>query len=501
MEDPTPPPGISLRDPEDSDSIRADIENSVIGALDRYVNGYSYGGVRLELKNLRFADKEKFSLKEQNEAMLNDRLLHRRLRGDIHLVDETTNKVIDKRPGMTLARVPWLTQRGTFINNGSEFSPVMQSRLLPGAYTRRRDNGELETHFNVRPGTGSAMRVTFDPSTAQYRLKVGTSDLHAYSVFKDLGVTDDELERRWGKEILEANKSNYSRHTLERLYNKAIPRWERDPKLDPLQKAQAIRDSLQRAQVAESILKQNLPNLYSQEKAAHWRRMGRAVQAMQEMVKRAAEKFAPDYSPGKIMDNWMSFEFGLEKAADVSQVTLKKEEFEPDLMPGDMKESYNSIYGRTGPQLASMRRWPSHWLDDQDNQGWLQWYENYHSGRRSDTDERQIKRWKSFKSRHGAQFVANPSPRRAFALMNWGIDPLKMLPMEKAEELKPQMEAYRRKEYVKWYMNRHDFDDDTAERLGKLAIARGADVTDVRPGPGELMSLALDGYIQPEDLK
>lgn len=491
---------MRLRDPEDTDGLREDIENSFMESMQRYVNGYSYGGVRLELKDLKYADKNRYSLAEQKEALLNDRLLHRRLRGTVRLVDEATNKVLDERKNLTLARVPWLTQRGTFINNGSEFSPVMQSRLLPGAYTRRRDNGELETHFNVRPGTGAAMRVTFDPSTAQYRLKIGTSDLHAYSVFHELGVSDEELARRWGPEILEANKAKYSKHTLDRMYSRAVPRWERDPKLAPADKVKAIRDALQRAQVAESILQQNLPNLFSREKSAHWRKAGRAVQLMQDMVKRASETFAPDFSPGEIVDQWMSFEFGLEKAAEVVQVSNKRE-FDPDLTPDSMRETYNSIYGKSGPQLASMRRWPEHWLDDQDNQGWLQWYENYSAGRRGDTDERQIARWKSFKARHGAQFVAKPSPRRAFALMNWGIDPLKMLPTEKAEELREEMSAYRRKEYVKWFMNRHDFDDGQAERLGALAKSRGAAVTGTIPGPGELMTLALDGFIQPEDLK
>jgi len=213
MEDlPPPPDGVTLRDPEDSNAIRQDIEDSVMRSMDRYVNGYSYGGVRVQLKNLKYVGPENFTKAEQQEALMSDRLLHRRLRGTMELVDEETNKVLDKRDNLTLARVPFLTERGTFIDNGSEFSPVMQSRLLPGAYTRRRDNGELETHFNVRPGTGSAMRVTFDPSTAQYRLKVGSSNLHAYSVFRDLGVSDEELERRWGPEILEANKAKYSRH-------------------------------------------------------------------------------------------------------------------------------------------------------------------------------------------------------------------------------------------------------------------------------------------------
>lgn len=488
---PPPPPGVTLRDPTDSDTIRKDIEDKFMDAMNRYTNGYSYGGVRLELKDLKYVGQEKFSKREQNDALLNDRLLARRLRGTVRLIDEETNKVLDEKRNFTLARVPYLTERGTFIDNGSEFAPVMQSRLLPGAYTRKRDNGELETHFNVRPGTGSAMRVTFDPVTTQYRLKVGSSNLHAYSVFKDMGVSDEELERRWGPEILEANKAKYSRNTLDRLYNKALPKWERDDTLDASEKVKAIRGAFDRAQVAKSILEQNLPNLFSREKAASWRRIGRAVQVAQELTKQSAESFSPDFSPEQVWNQWLSFDVPLTKRAS----------FEPDFTPDELRESYNSIYGNTGPQLASMRQWPKHWLDDQDSQGWLQWYEQYHDGRRGDTDEKQKARWKSFKARHGAQFVAKPTPRRAYALTNWGIDPLKMLPRDKATKMAEEMEKYRRKEYVKWYMNRHDFDDASAARLGDLAKGRGAPVTDDIPTSSELMSLALDGYIQPEDLR
>jgi len=491
---PEPPPGVELRDPEDADALRADIDRDLVAAMNRYVNGYAYGGVRLELKNVRMTDKDRFSLSEQQEAKLADRLLHRRMRGDVRLVDDETGELLEERKNLTLARVPWLTQRGTFVNNGSEFSPIMQSRLLPGAYTRRRDSGQLETHFNTRPGTGPAMRVTFDPSTAQYRIKVGSSDLHAYSVFHDMGVTDEELERRWGSEILEANRAKYSGRTLERLYKKAVPKWERDETLPVTEKVQAIRDALQRAQVADKLMRRDLPNLYSAEKAAHWRAAGRAVDQAQKMVKEASRRFAPDLSPEAVMDQWLEFDFDFEKAAA---------EFEPDLSPDEMKESYNSVYGRVGPRLASMRRWPAHWLDDENNQGWLQWYQKYSDGHRSDTDEKQKARWKSFKSRHGAQFVTNPTPRRAYALMNWGIDPLKLLPDDKAEAVKEEMDAYRRKEYVKWYMNRHDFDDSQRHRLGVLAVSRGHsfDLNGDDPDDRVLMDMALGGYIQPEDLK
>ncbi len=488
---PEPPQGVTLRDPEDSDGIRGDIESSMLKAMGRYVNGYSYGGVRLELKDMKYVGPEKFTKQQQHEALLNDKLLSRRLRGTVRLIDEETNDVLDERKNLTLAHVPYLTERGTFVDNGSEFSPVMQSRLLPGVYARKRDNGELETHFNVRPGTGSAMRVSFDPTSAQYRLKVGSSDLHAYSVFRDLGVSDEELERRWGPEILEANRAKYSRSTLDRLYQRTIPKWERDDAQSPADKVAAIRAALDRTQVAKSILEQNLPNLFSREKSAHWRMAGRAIQVAQDMVKKAAQIFEPDLTPAQVWDAWTSFEAPLEKRAA----------FAPDLSPEELKETYNSIYGNTGPRLASMREWPKHWLDEQDNQGWLQWYENYSAGRRGETDEKQMQRWKSFKARNGAQFVAKPTPRRAYALVNWGIDPIKLLPEDKADGMREEMEKYRRGEYVKWYMNRHDFDDSQAERLGSLARKRGAQTVDEIPTAGQLMTLALDGHILPEDLK
>jgi len=41
--------------------------------------------------------------------------------------------------------------------------------------------------------------------------------------------------------------------------------------------------------------------------------------------------------------------------------------------------------------------------------------------------------------------------------------------------------------------------DSERERLAKLARGRGAETTD-SPGPGELMTLALEGHIKPEDL-
>ena len=107
---------------------------------------------------------------------------------------------------------------------------------------------------------------------------------------------------------------------------------------------------------------------------------------------------------------------------EVKQAALE-DEFQPDLTPDDLKALgvYDQVYG-DAPSEASMKEWPEHWINQQDPLGWLQWYDRYSGGRRTDDDERQIKRWKSFKARHLAQYLKKPTPRRASALRNWGID-------------------------------------------------------------------------------
>ena len=131
--------------------------------------------------------------------------------------------------------------------------------------------------------------------------------------------------------------------------------------------------------------------------------------------------------------------------------------FAPDLTPGQLKDMgvYQRMYGDPESRPASMMDWPKHWLSEHDPKGWLQWYDNYSGGRRiPDEDARQIKRWKSFKARHGAQFSANPTPRRAFAMQHWGIDPYTLVPPEKHEELTRLMDAHlakTKKAFDLWY--------------------------------------------------
>lgn len=140
-----------------------------------------------------------------------------------------------------------------------------------------------------------------------------------------------------------------------------------------------------------------------------------------------------------------AIEYGIDADEAQSLFKLATEGFKPDLDPSDMKDAYDSIYGKQGPRLASMERWPDEWINKNvDDKGWLQWYEQYKAGRRTADDERQINRWKSFKARHGSQFKKNPTPRRAYALRNWAIDPLKLIDdPDKRKEVLQAMTKYK----------------------------------------------------------
>lgn len=72
------------------------------------------------------------------------------------------------------------------------------------------------------------------------------------------------------------------------------------------------------------------------------------------------------------------------------------------------------------------------WIRDQDPRGWFQWYCRYYMGRRSEDDDRQIRRWKAI-WRHAAAVRKHCKrgdvtcrPRQRQALLHWAIDARKL---------------------------------------------------------------------------
>ena len=116
---------------------------------------------------------------------------------------------------------------------------------------------------------------------------------------------------------------------------------------------------------------------------------------------------------------------------------------------------YDALYRGQGPRLASLGAWKPEWISEHDPKGWAQWYKRYASGRRiPDEDARQIKRWLNFKSRHGGPFSKKPSPRRGWALRNWGIDPAKLVTDDARNGVAEMLDEYQRKKMQRYVQDK-----------------------------------------------
>lgn len=141
------------------------------------------------------------------------------------------------------------------------------------------------------------------------------------------------------------------------------------------------------------------------------------------------EYFKPDYTPRQIIQNGAFG--GTYFRAIFSRVTgkyykdaYKEFPFLRDLDTNLMTRPwhlYDASINKYGVKVGStLEFWENKgWISPQDPYGWFQWYCRYYMGRRSDDDQRQIKRWLSFKKRFDGK--KNPSPAIKQSLLHWGI--------------------------------------------------------------------------------
>ena len=158
----------------------------------------------LALRDVHYQDPDTLSLKDQKAAILGGHTRGRRLRGTWDLQDNVTGKVVDSKKSV-LMTVPHLTQRGTYIHRGSEYTLRNQQRLRPGVFTRIRDNGEIEAHANVMPGKGLSHRYYLNPETGVFNIRVGQAKIPLMPLVKTMGATPKQLQDAWGKSIYTAN--------------------------------------------------------------------------------------------------------------------------------------------------------------------------------------------------------------------------------------------------------------------------------------------------------
>jgi len=222
---------------------------------------------RLELSGLKYSGPQKFTMEQEKKALMNNRRLRVPIKGKWRLVDKATNTTMDEREDIVM-HVPYYTDRGTIIYNGNEFSVVNQARLKPGAYVRKRRTGEVETQFNVRPGSGKSFRVQMEPETGIFRVAIDQSKVPIYPLLSSLGVTDKELQELWGPGVLEANMRKRDPRALHKLY-KRLSGYKYDPELDDAAQQKYIAEALPTYQLDPDVIAHTLglPNVTGIDKA------------------------------------------------------------------------------------------------------------------------------------------------------------------------------------------------------------------------------------------
>jgi DNA-directed RNA polymerase beta subunit len=197
--------------------LRKTIFDTAVDSFKKKLNLIETQDYKLSAKDLK-VDAGKISISAQKKAVLEKKDLTVPLKGTVDLIHKPSGSIIESK-STTLAQIPYVTNHNTVIYNGSEYETVNQQRLLPGIYSRIRQDGIPEAHINPEARTGQAARILFMPANQLFILMVRNSQVRLYGLLRDLGVSDAAMKEAWGDQIYNANKAQYKGDEIDKLYS------------------------------------------------------------------------------------------------------------------------------------------------------------------------------------------------------------------------------------------------------------------------------------------
>lgn len=209
-------PPKDTRNLYDPFNLRKMLFNTAVDAFGKKINAIETQDYKLNAKNLTMGD-HKITTSEQKKAVLEKKDLTVPLKGTIELIHKPSGKVVESK-STTIAHIPYVTNHNTVIYNGSEYENVNQQRLLPGIYSRIRQDGIPEAHINPEARTGQSARIMFLPDKQIFIIMIKNSQVKLYGVLKDLGVSDGAMKSAWGDKIYNANRMLYNGDEIDKLY-------------------------------------------------------------------------------------------------------------------------------------------------------------------------------------------------------------------------------------------------------------------------------------------
>lgn len=154
-----------------------------------------------------------------SEAKDRDKTYGSSIRGTVELYKD--GKVIDSKK-MKLATIPTFTNSGTSVIDGVEYQIDSQLRLRPGIYSRIKTNGDIEAHIN--PNGFSNIRLLVDPLKNKLILNVNQANINGLAVLRLLGITDQQMEKTFGKDIYKANIEKKPEEEIKKFWRSIYPR-------------------------------------------------------------------------------------------------------------------------------------------------------------------------------------------------------------------------------------------------------------------------------------
>lgn len=125
--------------------------------------------------------------------------------GTLTLVRIADNVVLDRKT-MTIARIPKMTRRLSYIIGGHErqHDKLFRSKARP--YHIVANDGSVVARWNIEKG-GSGFDIAINPKNLQIVMHYGTSTIGIVPILLTLGIEAAEMKAAWGDRIYAANAS------------------------------------------------------------------------------------------------------------------------------------------------------------------------------------------------------------------------------------------------------------------------------------------------------
>lgn len=205
---------------------------------------------KLEVHNLR-PERKDFTHDDEKKAVLERKSLTYPIKGDVRLIDKNTGAVVDELKNFSLMDSFHLTGKHTMMYKGNNYAAANQLQLRPGVYTRSRETGELESHFNT--GTGRSFSLTLDPVTGIFYLEVGSSRIPASPLISRVfGIGPNEVSKYVPKEVWLDNLKNSAKKEdkiISDIYSRMVSTAKQVPGASIEDKILQLKESLQNSQL------------------------------------------------------------------------------------------------------------------------------------------------------------------------------------------------------------------------------------------------------------